>query len=105
MARTSLRTLRRRKLPRGRFSFKVSLVRSARSAAISDTNASEIMAMRDLLRRSLVGKWRLDHENNWARRRVYTHLYLESAQDLALLKLVHGELFHRIYKISLDEPE
>lgn len=100
MGRLSLKTLTRKRLPYGKFTFMVLLAREARGLVHCDSNAGAIEKMRDILRTTCVGEYRLDHELNWSKRRVYTHLYLTNPMDLAMLKLVHSDKMHKIYKIK-----
>lgn len=103
MSRLSLKTLTRKRLPYGRFNFVVLLTREARHYIHADSNAGAVESMRDMLRTTCVGQYRLDHKLNWNKRRVYTHLYLTNPMDLAMIKLVHSEKLHKIYKIRLAE--
>jgi hypothetical protein len=48
----------------------------------------------------------LDWETNSRGRRVYTHLYLTDSMDLAMVKLVHHNKLHKMYKIKVEpKPE
>jgi len=101
MSRLSLKTLKLKKLPYGRFTYQVLLGRNIHNIVQCESNAGEIEKMRDLLRNTCVGHYRLDYELNWRSKRVYTHLYLSNPMDLALIKLVHSDKIHKIYKIKL----
>ena len=103
MGRLSLKTLKRKRLPYGKYTFMVLLAREARRVDHCDSNAGSIEKMRDLLRTTCVGEYKLDYEMNWNKKRVYTHLYLQNSMDLAMLKLVHADKMHKIYKIKLEE--
>lgn len=105
MSRLSLRTLTLKKLPYGRFTFKVLLKRNTGQITHCASNAGEIQQIRDLLRDTCVGEHRLKFQTNWSKKRVYTTLYLTNAMDLAMLKLVHHDKFHKIYKIKVAVPD
>ena len=105
MSRLSLRTLKLKKLPYGRFTFKVLIKRNVSRVLHCESNAGSVQAMRDMLRTTCLGEYRLRHENNWGKKRVYTELYLTNAMDLAMLKLVHHDKFHKIYKIKLADAD
>lgn len=103
MSRLSLRTLVRKKLPYGKFTFLVLLKRETKHTRYSDANASMVEGMRDMLRTTCVGQYRLDWIKNTQGKRVYTELFLTNPMDLAMLKLVHGDKLHKIYKIKLAD--
>lgn len=103
MSRLSMRKLVRKHLPYGKFAFKVALKRELHRQYISNSNASAVEDIRDMLRTTCVGKYRLDHITNSRGKRVYTDLFLENSMDLAMLKLVHSDKFHKIYKIILED--
>lgn len=103
MSRLSLRTLVRKKLPYGRFTYLVLLKRETRQTRYSDANTSMVESMRDMLRTTCVGQYRLDWLPNTRKKRVYTELFLTNPMDLAMIKLVHGDKLHKIYKIKLAD--
>jgi len=103
MGRLSIKTLRKKNLPYGRFTYQVLLARPARKIWHCESNAGDIEAMRDLLRDTCIDQYRLDFEPNWKNRRVYTHLFLLNPMDLALIKLVHADKIHKIYQIKLQD--
>jgi len=106
MSKLSLKTLERNNLPYGKFSFMVLLKRTAHRPYIAGTNAGIVESMRDLLRNTCAGDYKLVWEKNCHDKRVYTELYLTNAMDLAMVKLVHGEKLHKIYKIKIPaRPE
>ena len=104
MSRLSLKTLTLKKLPHGRFTFKVLIKRNISRTMHCDSNAGEIQQMRTLLRDTCVGEHRFKYHVNWNKKRVYTELYLTNAMDLAMLKLVHHDKFYKIYKIKVATP-
>ena len=105
MSKLSLKTLERKNLPYGKFKFIVLLKREAHRTWRSDSNAGAIEAMRGLLRTTCKGKFKLLYDNNSRGRRVYTELLLTEAMDLAMVKLVHSEKLHKIYKVKVRDVE
>jgi len=106
MGRLTLKTLERNNLPFGKFSFKVDLARETKRTYFSASNASQIEAMRDMLRTTCVGDHKLVWATNSKGKRVYLELYLTNSMDLAMLKLVHADKLFKIYKIKVvDTPE
>jgi len=105
MSRLSIKTVERTNLPFGRYKFMVLLGRSARRPINAISNAGEIEDMRNMLRTTCKGKYKLIHHDNYKGRRVYTRLYLTEAMDLAMIKLVHSEKLHKIYKIKVANDE
>ena len=105
MSKLSLKTLERKKLPKGRFKFMVLIKRQAHRIWRCDSNAGDIEEMRGMLRTTCKGQFRLVHENNSRGRRVYTHLYLTEPMDLAMIKLVHSDKLFKIYKIKVVQPD
>ena len=103
MAKLSLKTLERNKLPFGKFKFMVLLKRDIRRPTNARSNAGEIEELRDMLRSTCKGSYKLVHELNYRKKRVYTHLYLTDAMDLAMLKLAHQSKLHKLYKITLKQ--
>jgi hypothetical protein len=101
MSKLSLKTLELKKLPFGKFKFMVLLKRTAHQPYRSDSNAGPIEVMRSLLKTTCRGDFKLIHESNSRKRRVYTKLYLMEPMDLAMLKLVHHEKLFKIYKIKV----
>ena len=105
MSKLSLKTVERNNLPYGRFKFIVLLKREAHRTYRSDSNAGQVEQMRGLLRTTCKGPFKLLHENNSRGRRVYTQLFLTEAMDLAMVKLVHAEKLHKIYKVVVKAPD
>jgi hypothetical protein len=105
VGRLSIKTLKRKNLVRGRYKFMVLLKRNNTRSHHATTNAGEIEDLRDMLRGSCRGKFKLQWEVNWRGKRVYTHLYLTEAMDLALLKLVHASKMHKLYRIEVTQPD
>lgn len=103
MTKLKVRTLVRKKRPNGRFNYIVHLNRTTNDPKYASTNASEIEKMRDLLRGTLGGRYKLEHALNYQKRRVYTCVYLENPMDLAMLKLVHSDQIFKIYKIVVPD--
>lgn len=103
MSKLSLRTLVRNNLPYGKFTFLVLLKRETKRVYFADSNTGSIETMRDLLRTTCAGHYRLDYSPNSRKRRVYTELYLTNAMDLAMVKLVHADKLHKIYKIKVRD--
>ena len=103
MSKLSIKTVERLKLPYGRFGFEILLCRSYCSAYQSASNAKQIEAMRVMLRETCGDRFKLIHEVNYEKKRVYTKLLLTNAMDVAILKLVHADKMHRIYKIKIVE--
>jgi hypothetical protein len=101
MSKLSLKTLDRKHLPYGKFKFIVLLKRESRRMWRCDSNAGQIEQMRGLLRTTCKGKFKLVHDENHRGRRVYTHLYLTEPMDLAMVKLVHADQLHKIYKVNV----
>lgn len=107
MSKLSLKTVRRKNLPYGKFSFVVCFKRDSHQVWHCPTNAGEIEPMRNLLRDGAIGSYKFLFETNRREKRVYTHLYLTNAMDLALIKLVFSDKLHKIYKIEAtgkDQP-
>lgn len=102
MSRLSLKTLKLKSLPFGMFTFKVLLKRETNRLTHCDSNAGSIEQMRNMLRTTCLGSYRLRHKNNYRKKRVYTELLLTNAMDLAMIKLVHADKLHKIYKIKVD---
>lgn len=104
MSKLSLKTLERKKLPFGRYKFMVLIKREAHRVWRCDSNAGVIEQMRGLLKTTCKGAFKLVHDSNSRGRRVYTHLYLTEPMDLAMVKLVHSDKLHKIYKIKVAAP-
>lgn len=106
MSRLSMKTLARKNLPFGKFKFMVLLARDQIRTHYCLSNASKIEELRNLLRTTCKGHYRLDWDTNNRGKRVYTHLYLTEPMDLAMVKLVHQNKLHKIYKIKVEsKPE
>jgi hypothetical protein len=104
MARNKLRPLKRKNKPYGRFDYIVHLHRKSNIAKWSATNASEFEKIRELAA-SFQGEHRFRFVKNHNNRRVYTHIYLSNAMDLAMLKLIFSDSIHKIYKVTVDTDE
>jgi len=105
MSKLSLKTLERKNLPYGKFKFMVLFKREAHRVWRCDSNAGLIEEMRGMLRTTCRGSFKLVYEVNSRGRRVYTHLYLTEAMDLALIKLTHSEKMFKIYKIKVCQTD
>lgn len=103
MSRLSIRTVERNKLPYGRFQFEITLVRKSPYARYSESNAGQIEAMRGILNDTCGGRYKFRHIKNSMDKKVYTHLYMMNAMDVAMLKLVHADKLFKIYRIRLAE--
>jgi hypothetical protein len=103
MSKLTLRTLKRKNLAYGKFGFEVLLNREAKQTRYSDSNAAMVESMRDMLRTTCVGEYRLNHIKNTQGKRVYTKLFLTNAMDLAMIKLVHHDKLFKIYKIKIPD--
>lgn len=101
MSKLSLKTLERNNLPYGKYQFIVHLKRHSHRVWRCTSNASDVEEMRGLLRNTHKGRFKLLFELNSSRRRVYTTLYLTEAMDLAMVKLVHADKLHKIYKVKV----
>lgn len=101
MGKLSLKTVERNNLPYGKYKFIVLIKRETHRTWRCSSNAGNIELMRGLLRTTCKGHFKLLHDNNSRGRRVYTKLYLTEAMDLAMIKLVHAEKLHKIYKVKV----
>ena len=105
MSKLSLKIVERKNLPYGRFKFIVLIKRETHQTWRCDSNAGLVEEMRGLLNTTCKGRYKLKHENNSRGRRVYTRLYLTEAMDLAMIKLVHADVLHKIYRVKLTLSE
>jgi hypothetical protein len=105
MSRLSIKTLERKSLPYGKFKFMVLLERDMVQTFYCPSNASQVEELRTLLRTTCKGHYRLDFVLNSKKKRVYTHLYLMEAMDLAMIKLVHLNKLFKLYRIKVQTPE
>jgi hypothetical protein len=105
MAKLSMRVLERNRLPGGRFKYMVLLNRNQHAITYSNSNASEIEVLRDMLQGTCTGGYHLAYELNYRKKRVYTHLYLVNPMDLAMIKLAHSEKLFKIYRIEVRQPD
>ena len=95
--------MERNNLPFGLFKFIVLIKRDSHKPWHSNSNAGAIEELRALLRTTCKGKFKLDHDKNSQNKRVYTRLYLCEAMDLAMVKLVHSDKLHKIYKVKVRD--
>lgn len=100
-----VRTLKRKKLPYGRFHYVISLKRSHWQVFYALPNGEMIHTMRSSLRQVCQAPYRLDWETNRTASRVYTTLYLTDPMDLAMIKLTYPDAIRKIYKVSLEDSQ
>jgi hypothetical protein len=100
-----VRTLVRKRPIRGKYSWVITLKRNNHRAKRAKGNGQEMQEIRQLLRNSAAGKYRIEHEQNRRGDRVYTRILLQQSMDVALLKLCHHEVMQDIYKLQITEEE
>lgn len=103
MGRLSPKKLKRKNLPYGKYTYMVTFRRTTHNTYHCANNIKEIEEIRRLLRSASTGIFRFEYKKNRRKKKVYTHLLLTSAMDLALIKLVHSEKMHKIYKIEVSQ--
>lgn len=94
-----IRKLYRSKLPRQKFKYLVKLKFNRSSAFYSTGNGKIAEEMRPSLRDICQNDFRFVWTKNSKGKRVYTHLQLCNAMDLAMIKLTFSEHFAKIYEV------
>jgi hypothetical protein len=96
-----VRTLKRKKLPFGKYTWIVSIQQEDNWIRLREANGLKIAPIRQTLENAGTGSWRFMYSRNYRNNKVYQRIYLTNAMDVAMIKLCTAELIRKIYKIEV----